>query len=198
MYGDIEEDPQWKWKWNIQEILTKAFNNKDQKQGDLSKLGDASNPLKEFDSLEELISTLPEPNVLKTFKLFEGRHKIILPSVFLYEESDHLAPKNPYYLDNNKGNILDWKNAVFNGPFESGTWLIVEQQQADMPLFELLWNTDDPYQLCVYFYSQSDKKNRKHSVQLDGYSVCLFDETTQQPIERYEVNLDGSLGTRQR
>jgi hypothetical protein len=71
----IVENPSTTKPWDVELLVTKAFNNKGQKQGDKNKLGGWSGwPFKQFSSLQELKNTLPKASVFKIFNQLVAKH----------------------------------------------------------------------------------------------------------------------------
>ena len=93
-------------------MVLKAYQNKNQKEGDTSRLWNTDYVLKAFDSRQNLLKTLPR-NLLKILHLFIERHEFFPAS---------LDPS--HYANSNRSFVMD--NAVFHGPFGDGEFLNVE------------------------------------------------------------------------
>jgi hypothetical protein len=70
----IVENPTTTKPWDFEMLVTKAFNNKGQKQGDKNKLHGGGDPFKQFSSLQELTITLPKAAVFKIFNQLVAKH----------------------------------------------------------------------------------------------------------------------------
>ena len=168
-------------QFDILQMILSAYNNKDQKQGDENQLGYTGSSFKQFDSLQAMKETLP-PSALRTFSEFIAKHQIISPSVL------------PAHIDHNTYSF-DWNSDIFNGPFVYQEYLFIEQQQADRPLFLIIWNPNTSKFLEFTFYNPFDKSTPLYSVCIDGSSTYLYDHITSRQSYRYYVNSDGSLGS---
>ena len=152
------------------------------KEGNLNQLGSSTGrPFKQFESVQTLIQTVPKKPI-KTLNEFKAKHDLILPSV-LPENCDHSTYS------------FDWNSAVFNGPFVTGTELLLEQQQTDRPMFMIVWDSNNSENLRVYFFNPSRKGNCKYSVHITAAEAYLRDWTNRQNSYHYNLNSDGSLGS---
>ena len=109
--------------WYLEWILTQAFNNKSQKEGDKNKLGDSGYTFKQYESLQSLKLTLPK-QAIKTFNEFVAKHQIILPLVL------------PAHY-NHSTYSFDWNSIFLDGPFFNGISLLIEHNQNDKPMFQI-------------------------------------------------------------
>ena len=68
-------------KFRIEDILKKAFQNTDMKQGDKGTFGNTTSwTYKKFDTLQSLLNTLPKIS-FKALHQFIDKHEIFLPKV---------------------------------------------------------------------------------------------------------------------
>ena len=160
----------------IELMLRKACQNKNQKEDDRAKLHHTSLLLKDFDSEQDLLETLPK-DALKTFDLFIQRHGFFRP--WLHPSQDNHI-NYPFSMD----------KAVVNGPFGDETCLQVE---SDEPKFYLKWEPNDHTYLAAGFFD-SNGEVMLYCIVIRSSEVWLRDCTSNKLIHEYKVNSDGSLG----
>ena len=90
-------------KFNFEAIIRKAYQNKNQNQGDKNEYQNTDLVYKSFDTEHSLLNTLPR-NCIKLLNQFVKLHDIVLPSVF---------PSG--YIYNKE--FFDFENCVFSGPY---------------------------------------------------------------------------------
>ena len=69
----IVENPTTTKPLDIEYLVIKAFNNKDQKEGDKNELGYSGYPFEQFSRLQELKNTLPKA-LIKIFYQLVAKH----------------------------------------------------------------------------------------------------------------------------
>jgi hypothetical protein len=70
----IVENPTTTKPWDFEMLVTKAFNNKDQKKGYVNKLGGYRGRFIQFSILQELKNILPKASVFQTFNQLVAKH----------------------------------------------------------------------------------------------------------------------------
>ena len=125
------------------------------------------------------MNTLPKKPI-QLLNEFVQKHPILLQSA--------LPPSE----QNNTNYSFDLNTTLFHGPYWSGTYLRVEQQQADKPKFYVMWNPSDPNYIGIQFYNSTN--NDVYYLEIDSTSVYLYDQTTSKSIHEYKITPENKLG----
>ena len=164
--------------WDIEQIVTKAFNNKSQVEGSISQLIGKDWCYKQFESLEALLLTIPKKKI-KTFDEFVVRVQNTPVSEF---------PK-PF---NHSTYSLDWDSTILNGPFFNENKILVEQAETDRPQFIISWKNDGS-KLYVTFLKTYDQVDCQYTLEISDTLAVLLHNNTRATLAIIDVNSDGSL-----
>ena len=166
--------------FNIESMVRRAFQNKNQAQGSTAKFRNDCFVYKTFESEQALVDTLPK-RAIDLVNQFVEKHPILLPSVI---PSQH--DNTNYYFD-----ISD---TIFHGPYVLNHHVQIEMQQDDKPLFYVWWilvEPDIPDWIFINFMGNEVGV----VLGIGDYSIKFYDIRDGQYHDNieYDITLEGKI-----